>query len=114
MKYLDKVKVINMRKEYVEEGVKLNDIGTIWLPEIRYNTFFIMFDDAEDSDTYFEPRYCEMYVGDLELVEDYGLTNEEIAKDLPSNEPWWCIVEDGFIKNLKGERKNKIAYDYDL
>lgn len=25
----------------------------------------------------------------------------------------WCIVEDGFIKNLNGDKKNKIAYDYE-
>jgi len=34
-------------------------------------------------------------------------------EDLPGNDPnWWCKVEDGYITNLKGERKNKIPYDY--
>lgn len=26
---------------------------------------------------------------------------------------WWCKVEDGYIVNLKGEKKNKTPYDYD-
>ena len=113
MKYLDRVKVINMETKYENDGVKLGDIGTIWLPEIRHNQFFVMFDDAEDSDEYFEPRYCVINVKDLELYESYGLTEKDIAESLVNDQPWWCIVEDGFIKNLKGEKKNKIAYDYD-
>ena len=56
----------------------------------------------------------EIYVGDLELVTDNGLTDEEIMHDLPKHDPrWWCKVEDGYILNLLGERKNKIAYDYE-
>lgn len=36
-----------------------------------------------------------------------------ILDELPKNNPkWWCKVEDGFIVNLLGEKKNKIAYDY--
>jgi len=113
MKYLDRVKVINMETKYENDGVKLGDIGTIWLPEIRFNKFYVMFDNNESDFKLYDCWYCEIDVADIELVEGYGLTNEEIAKDLPSDEPWWCIVEDGFIKNLKGEKKNKIAYDYD-
>ena len=39
--------------------------------------------------------------------------SEDILEDLPDHDPaWWCKVEDGYILNLKGERKNKIPYDY--
>ena len=113
IRYLDKIRVIQNRKNYEKENVHLGDIGTIWLPEIRYNKFYVMFDSNESDFKLYDCWYCEIDVADIELVEEYGLTNEEIAEDLPSNEPWWCIVEDGFIKNLKGEKKNKIAYDYD-
>ena len=42
------------------------------------------------------------------------MTDEAILEDLPNHDPeWWCKVEDGYIWNLKGEKKNKIPYDYD-
>lgn len=35
--------------------------------------------------------------------------DEVILSDLPGYDPnWLCKVEDGYIKNLKGEKKNKI------
>ena len=43
----------------------------------------------------------------------FPLNDEDILEDLPAHNPdWWCRVEDGYILNLKGERKNKIPYDY--
>ncbi|MBR4270156.1 MAG: hypothetical protein IKQ31_00560 [Clostridia bacterium] len=36
-------------KKTKKDGVRLGDIGTIWLPEIRHNHFFVMLDDAEDK-----------------------------------------------------------------
>lgn len=48
------------------------------------------------------------------LVASRGPSDEDILEDLPGHDPaWWCKVEDGYILNLKGERKNKIPYDYD-
>ena len=50
-----------------------------------------------------------MYVGDIETVEDGHYTDEIILKDLPKQNPkWWCKVENGYIINLLGEKKNKI------
>ena len=38
---------------------------------------------------------------------------EFILNDLPQNNPkWWCKVEDGYILNLLGEKKNKEPYKY--
>lgn len=108
MRYLDKVKLL---KDYGEKA-QTGDVGVIWLPEIRDNTFFVMFDKTKSDEPY-DPVYYSVNIADIELVEEYGLTNEQISQDLPSDEPWLCIVEDGYIKNLNGEKKNKIAYDYD-
>lgn len=36
------------------------------------------------------------------------------CKELAINNPkWWCKVEDGYIMNLLGEKKNKISFAYD-
>ena len=44
----------------------------------------------------YDDELIEIYVGDLELVRDIGLTDESILKDLPGHDPnWWCKVEDG-------------------
>ena len=41
------------------------------------------------------------------------LTDDDILEDLPQNAPrWWCKVEDGYILNLLGEKKNKEPYKY--
>ena len=57
--------------------------------------------------------FCEINIQDLELVEDGGCTDEELLERLPKKDPhWWCKVEDGLIMNLKGDKKNKIPYDY--
>ena len=57
---------------------------------------------------------CEIKIKDLELVKDNGFTDKELLESLPVNNPeWWCKVENGYIVNLKGEKKNKIPYDYD-
>ena len=53
-------------------------------------------------------------IKDLELVEESDMTDEQILADLPKNDPhWWCKVENGYIVNLLGEKKNKIPFDYD-
>ncbi len=108
MKYLDRVRVIT--DKYEEKGVKKGDEGHILSAAIRYNTFNFY---REDPVTFADDISAAIFVGDLELVESSDITDEEILEDLPKRDPnWWCKVEDGFIKNLKGERKNKIPYDY--
>ena len=119
MKFLDKVKVINLKESYGKENIKLNDIGVIWEAEIRDNSFYVMFDDNSDEKFYNEKKeqaffkYCIINIKDLELVEEGIATDEMILDALPQNNPrWWCKVEDGYIINLLGEKKNKEPYKY--
>lgn len=80
MKWLDEVRVIT--DKYEEYGVKKGDVGTIILSEIRELAFEVAF-------TYpggYDDELIEIYVGDLELVRDIGLTDESILKDLPGHE----------------------------
>ena len=108
MKGLDEVKVLS--DKYESEGVKKGAIGSIILYEIRYNMFEVVFSLPDGRDY----AQITIHVSDLELVRDAGLTDDDILEGLPGQDPaWWCKVEDGFILNLKGEKKNKIAYDYD-
>ena len=107
MQYFDKVKVINERKDYLEDNIKVGDEGIIWLPEIRDNCFYVAF---EDNDGY---KYSCIKIEDLELVESNKNLHKYLLTDLPkNNHNWWCKVEDGFIMNLNGDKKNKIPYDY--
>ncbi|MEG1536459.1 MAG: hypothetical protein RR416_05780 [Clostridia bacterium] len=107
MRYLDAVRVVT--DKYEKYGIKKGDIGDILCAEIRDLTFCVFFED-ENGET---DDGTPIFVGDLELVEDRKIRRESILKDLPnSNIKWWCIVEDGYIKNLLGEKKNKIPYDY--
>ena len=108
MKYLDKVRLTS--DKYKSEGAKRGDVGTIIFPEIRWGTYCVVFSDEKGRD------YAQICAGvfDLELVSSTNLTDEEILEDLPKQDPnWWCIVEDGFVYNLKGEKKNKIPYVFD-
>lgn len=56
MKFLDKVKVINLKESYEKENIKLNDVGVIWEAEIRDNSFYVMFDDNSDEKFYNEKK----------------------------------------------------------
>lgn len=109
MKYLDKVKVIS--NSYEKDGIKKGDVGHILSAEIRYGTFDFY---RENPETKADDLCAAIKVQDLELVKSSDITDEELLKALSGNNPnWWCKVEGGYILNLKGERKNKIAYDYD-
>ena len=56
---------------------------------------------------------CGIKIKDLELVTANNTTDEMIKDSLPEkHKDWWCKVENGFIINLKGEKKNQIPYDY--
>ena len=110
MKWLDEVRVTAGKPEYEECGVHSGAIGTIIMSEIRYNKFEVVFSDSKGKDY----ALIEIYVGDLEVVRSSNLTDEDILEDLPKHDPhWWCKVEDGYILNLLGEKKNKIPYDYE-
>lgn len=110
MKYLDKVKLLIDRKEYNDEGVYKDAIGTIIEAEIRDNCFLVAFPAKEE----WADIVITIEIKDLEFISSRNLSDEMILEALPKNNPdWWCKVEDGYILNLKGERKNKIPYDYD-
>ena len=107
MKWLDTVKVVT--NKYESHGVKEGDIGTILMSEIRNDSFWVVFSDSDGKD-YAE---IDIKVFDLELVKDNGVTDDKILNDLPLQNPkWWCKVENGFIMNLKGERKNTKPFEY--
>ena len=94
---------------YEKVSVKKDAIGTIILSEIRSYTFEVVF-SLPDGRDYAE---TEIFVWDLEVVRSSNITDEDVLEDLPEHNPkWWCKEENGFILNLCGERKNKIAYDY--
>lgn len=125
MKIYDDVKVIRDREEYKAEGVFKGMEGYIVMPEIRDNSFLVCFIDEvfkkENNPEWFAEHlgeikddiFCIIKIEDLELVKDNGSTDKEILRELPKNNScWWCKVEDGFILNLNGKKKNKIPYDY--
>ena len=57
---------------------------------------------------------CAIEIKDLKLIEVYPFSDENILDSLPSRDPrWWCKVENGYIINLLGQRRNKIPYDYE-
>lgn len=107
MKWLDEVRITT--DKYESDGVKKGATGTIILSELRSEKFEVVFSDERGND-YAE---IEIFVGDLEVTKSSNVTDADILEDLPGRNPaWWCKVENGYILNLKGERKNKIPYDY--
>ncbi len=111
MKYGDMVKLTIDRDKYAKHGVYKGMIGMLTDAEIRDTEFFVTFSHRYFQDN--EDCYISVFVGDLEIFEDGKYTDEQILKDLPKQNPkWWCKVEEGYIINLLGEKKNKIPYDY--
>ncbi len=115
MKYFDIVRLIVDKEKYVQQGVTKGMEGVIIFPEIRDNTFCVSFQFDKmcplTREFYAEPS---IKIEDLELVRSANVPDSVILGDLPNHDPrWWCKVEDGFILNLKGEKKNKIPYKYD-
>ena len=123
MKLLDDVRVIS--DDYEKYGIKRGMIGTIIDADIRWNSFYVCFQDQRALDKEFMSKeenifklnsdICEgIKIVDLELVNDNNCSDEMILGSLPEKYPhWWCKVENGYIINLEGKRKNKIPYDYD-
>ncbi len=110
MKVYDKVRVTRDKESYNADNIYKGDIGTIWFAEIRFNTFAVYFEKPTAKVDF---TLCDIDIADLELVEDGESTDNEILEELPTPDPrWWCKVENGYILNLLGEKKNKIPYDY--
>ena len=124
MKYLDGVRLIRDDEYYNKYGVFKGRLGTIISAEIRDNTFEVTFEDErfydknfvwtdENMPTVKDDVILEVEISDLELVKDNHASDEDILAGIPlQNKEWWCKVEDGYIINLLGEKKNKIPYDY--
>ena len=108
MKYLDSIVVTT--NKYAQLGIKKGTKGAIVMPEIRNNTFECELFEV-DKEIY---PILSVKVSDLDVIQPSDITDKDILEDLPNQDPhWWCKVENGYIINLLGERKNKIPYDYD-
>lgn len=109
MKYLDRVKILT--NNYEKFGILKNDEGHILSAAIRNGTFDFY---REDPATFADDKNAAVKIEDLEVTRSSNITDDDIKEDLPKHDPhWWCKVENGFILNLLGEKKNKIPYDYD-
>lgn len=123
MKFLDEVKVIN--NNYAKYGITEGMIGTIIDADIRWDTFYVSFEDQRLYDKEFMKIKENIFhlnkdicigvkISDLTVLKESKIGNKEILENLPEkHKNTWCKVENGFILNLSGERKNKIAYKYD-
>lgn len=112
MKYGDRVELLNLTKDYEKEGAEVGMCGMITLPEMRNDCFEVLFPPKKD-DLYGEDIEIWAKPDDLKVIQESTYTDDIILKDLPKQNPkWWCKVENGYIKNLLGEKKNKIPYDY--
>ncbi|MBQ3494578.1 MAG: hypothetical protein IJA69_04100 [Clostridia bacterium] len=111
MKYGDMVQVVVEKDAYAKNFVHKGMIGMLCDAEIRNQEFMVVFSNKYSPEN--EDIYIPIYVGDIEVVENGNYSDEQILKDLPKSNPrWWCKVENGYILNLLGEKKNKIPYDY--
>ncbi len=123
MKLSDDVKVIN--DNYASQGIKAGAIGTIIEADIRWDEFFVCFQDQRVYDEEFMKNKQNVFklngdiclgikIKDLIVVKDGNKGDDYIYDSLPENhKDCWCKVENGFIINLKGEKKNKTPYKYD-
>ena len=124
MKLFDKVKIIKDCDYYNQNGVYKDRVGRINSAEIRDNCFEVVFIDERFFDKTFQwtdenmytmkdDVFLEVPIEDLQVVEESKATDEDILESIPlKNKEWWCKVENGYIMNLLGEKKNKIPYDY--
>ena len=107
MKLFDDIVVLN--DNYIDLGIKKGARGAIIEPEIRNNKFLVEIFDIEEEVPLYAIDFRDMEVTNVSKINDEG-----ILDCLPLKNPkWWCKVEDGYIYNLLGERKNTIPYDYD-
>ena len=107
MKLYDRIEIIT--DAYEKQGIKRGTLGAIVFPEIRDDTFGVELFNLPKG--VYELQSIK--IQDLKVIEESKITDEAILEELPLNNPaWWCKVEDGYIINLLGEKKNKIPYDY--
>jgi hypothetical protein len=130
MKFLDVVRVIVDKDEYIKQGIKKGMAGTIIFPEIRYGCFGVNFECVFDPETLTcvhngwlgegyngtEDYDTDIAIEDLELVEEF-LSDEEVLETIRQspclkNGNWMYKVEDGFAICVDGTKLNKTAYDY--
>ena len=123
MKMLDEVRVTT--NKYEKHGIKKGMIGTIIDADIRWNSFYVCFPDQRVYDKDFvkdkdyalklSPDICQgIAIGDLEMYKDGHASDQTILASLPDKyKNQWCKVEDGYIININGDKKNKTQYDYD-
>lgn len=115
MKLFDKVKLVSDKKQYEIDGVKKGDVGTIiqeclMFTRNKIGCFDVVFyPEAPNKDVYVSIDVC-----DLELLEESSITDDELLECISDHDTSkWCKVVDGHIMNLKGEKLNKIPYQYD-
>jgi len=105
MKYLDSVKIIT--DKYKDKGILFGCKGVIISAPIRNNSFEVEVLNVKEIETFV------FGIEELEVEKESNVTDGDILEDLPQNDPrWWCKVEDGYILNLLGEKKNKEPYKY--
>ena len=105
MKYLDSVKIIT--DKYKDKGILFGCKGVIISAPIRNNSFEVEVLNVKEVETFV------FGIEELEVEKESNVTDDDILEDLPQNDPrWWCKVEDGYIINLLGEKKNKKPYKY--
>ena len=106
MKYFDIVQVIADRKEYKDLEIFEGMLGQITCPDIQDNCFYVHFNIPKNI-------WAWINIADLVVVEVGQEDDDFILNQLPNKNPsTWCKVENGYIINLLGEKKNKIAYNY--
>ena len=122
MKLYDEIKIVT--DKYKNKRIYKGSIGTIIEPEIRENHFLICFVDPQTigkNAEWIEKHMFEtkhdiiepILIDDMEVIKSSNIKDSQILADLPKQNPkWWCKVENGYILNLLGEKKNKIPYDY--
>ena len=105
MKYLDSVKIIT--DKYKDKGILFGCKGVIISAPIRKNSFEVEVLNVKEIETFV------FSIEELEVEKESNVTDDDILEDLPQKDPrWWCKVEDGYILNLLGEKKNKEPYEY--
>lgn len=122
MKIFDKIKVKNDCKYYNSNGIYKGRIGRINSAQIVDNTFEVVFIDErffdknfkwtdENMETMEDDIFLYVNIDDIEVIEESNMTDNDIL-EFTQKKSLWCKVEDGYIVNLLGEKKNKIPYDY--
>ena len=111
MKIYDIVRVKANKDYLVKQGIYAGREGKIIEPEIVRGAFRVFFIDT----TCKEPDiFADVLIEDLDLLEAGFASDEIILEELQArSSEKWCKVENGYIVNLLGEKKNKKAYRYD-